>query len=168
MPESREGPRVPGEGARELALNVLLDFERRDAYLNLLLSSHLGSSGLYRRDRAFTTELVQGTMRMKGVLDWVLEKYSDRELDDLDTTLLWILRLSAYQMLFISVPDHAACDQGVRMARRHLGGGGAAYAVSYTHLRAHETRHDLVCRLLLEKKKTKKKKTTKKNRLKKK
>src|SRR5665648_620980 len=24
-------------------------------------------------------------------------------------------------------------------------------AVSYTHLRAHETRHDLVCRLLLEK-----------------
>src|SRR5665648_977010 len=34
-----------------------------------------------------------------------------------------------------------------------------AVAVSYTHLRAHETRHDLVCRLLLEKKK--KKHTTK-------
>src|SRR5450756_69388 len=30
--------------------------------------------------------------------------------------------------------------------------------VSYTHLRAHETRHDLVCRLLLEKKKKKKNK----------
>src|SRR5665648_626654 len=30
-------------------------------------------------------------------------------------------------------------------------------AVSYTHLRAHETRHDLVCRLLLEKKKKNKK-----------
>src|SRR5450756_2745053 len=28
-------------------------------------------------------------------------------------------------------------------------------SVSYTHLRAHETRHDLVCRLLLEKKKNK-------------
>src|SRR5450756_2788410 len=27
-------------------------------------------------------------------------------------------------------------------------------SVSYTHLRAHETRHDLVCRLLLEKKKS--------------
>src|SRR5450756_1841855 len=33
--------------------------------------------------------------------------------------------------------------------------------VSYTHLRAHETRHDLVCRLLLEKKKKKKIKTQK-------
>ena len=31
-----------------------------------------------------------------------------------------------------------------------------AKPVSYTHLRAHETRHDLVCRLLLEKKKKKK------------
>src|SRR5450756_3048400 len=35
-------------------------------------------------------------------------------------------------------------------------------AVSYTHLRAHETRHDLVCRLLLEKKKKKKTKQNKK------
>src|SRR5450756_3184939 len=29
---------------------------------------------------------------------------------------------------------------------------GADDVMSYTHLRAHETRHDLVCRLLLEKK----------------
>src|SRR5450759_4016671 len=28
-----------------------------------------------------------------------------------------------------------------------------SYPVSYTHLRAHETRHDIVCRLLLDKKK---------------
>ena len=35
---------------------------------------------------------------------------------------------------------------------------GIVTAVSYTHLRAHETRHDLVCRLLLEKKKNKKQK----------
>src|SRR5450756_2166341 len=39
-----------------------------------------------------------------------------------------------------------------------LGGG----TVSYTHLRAHETRHDLVCRLLLEKKKKKKNEDEKK------
>src|SRR5450759_4158159 len=38
---------------------------------------------------------------------------------------------------------------------------GTETPVSYTHLRAHETRHDLVCRLLLEKKKTKTGKTKK-------
>src|SRR5450759_5897468 len=37
-------------------------------------------------------------------------------------------------------------------ARGGLGGALAgSFPVSYTHLRAHETRHDLVCRLLLEK-----------------
>ena len=34
-----------------------------------------------------------------------------------------------------------------------IGGILIMMPVSYTHLRAHETRHDLVCRLLLEKKK---------------
>src|SRR5450756_929408 len=34
----------------------------------------------------------------------------------------------------------------------------ATQTVSYTHLRAHETRHEIVCRLLLEKKKKKKQK----------
>ena len=47
--------------------------------------------------------------------------------------------------------DSAVYETIVRMAQdfslRHM------LAVSYTHLRAHETRHDLVCRLLLEKKK---------------
>src|SRR5450756_3005959 len=42
---------------------------------------------------------------------------------------------------------HAAACRGVARSD----------AVSYTHLRAHETRHDLVCRLLLEKKKRKRK-----------
>src|SRR5659263_664935 len=46
----------------------------------------------------------------------------------------------------------------LEMASKH-----ATYIpVSYTHLRAHETRHDLVCRLLLEKKKKNKYKRKKK------
>src|SRR5450759_2617885 len=47
--------------------------------------------------------------------------------------------------------------QGVPIDARYEAWQGCPYdAVSYTHLRAHETRHDLVCRLLLEKKKKKK------------
>ena len=43
--------------------------------------------------------------------------------------------------------------QSLELAKRR---GGRAAPVSYTHLRAHETVLDLVCRLLLEKKKKKK------------
>src|SRR5665648_680254 len=42
---------------------------------------------------------------------------------------------------------------GWSAAHEHLTKWTRTGPVSYTHLRAHETRHDLVCRLLLEKKK---------------
>ena len=44
-------------------------------------------------------------------------------------------------------------DQAKKFAQLLVEGSDKKDAVSYTHLRAHETRHDLVCRLLLEKKK---------------
>src|SRR5450756_1844945 len=48
-------------------------------------------------------------------------------------------RMTVFQMAEVAVPE--------KLFR--------SMPVSYTHLRAHETRHDLVCRLLLEKKKKK-------------
>src|SRR5450756_2366988 len=44
-------------------------------------------------------------------------------------------------------------QRGQPQTHRGRDGWAGAVPVSYTHLRAHETRHDLVCRLLLEKKK---------------
>ena len=46
---------------------------------------------------------------------------------------------------------HTAVAQAELEAREYP---GAYHPVSYTHLRAHETVLDIVCRLLLEKKKT--------------
>src|SRR5450756_47630 len=43
-------------------------------------------------------------------------------------------------------PYQAHCIATTNALRQRMG----LDAVSYTHLRAHETRHDLVCRLLLE------------------
>src|SRR5450756_932630 len=43
-------------------------------------------------------------------------------------------------------------DEALRAAANWTSQAASWRAVSYTHLRAHETRHDLVCRLLLEKK----------------
>ena len=55
----------------------------------------------------------------------------------------------------VGAGDSAAPHDGARPADAPGGvPGGWAAAVSYTHLRAHETVLDLVCRLLLEKKKT--------------
>src|SRR5659263_752515 len=57
----------------------------------------------------------------------------------------WNRRLPPYFHMTVKAP------RGLTHAKRLY----SPEAVSYTHLRAHETRHDLVCRLLLEKKKIK-------------
>src|SRR5450756_702691 len=51
----------------------------------------------------------------------------------------------------LSIPLIDAVIAGKRKSGQIVGPRSALSAVSYTHLRAHETRHDLVCRLLLEK-----------------
>lgn len=118
---------LPGEAERFVALGVLSDYERRDAYLGPLLSSRLRSSNLDTRQKSFVTELVQGTVRMMGNLDWVIRNFSRRKLDSVDTGVLWILRLSAYQIMYTEVPDYAACDTGVRLARKEAGEGVVSY-----------------------------------------
>src|SRR5450756_1264978 len=52
--------------------------------------------------------------------------------------------------IWIPGPREDACPGMTRLNR--FDKAGRAKPVSYTHLRAHETRHDIVCRLLLEKK----------------
>src|SRR5450759_1111064 len=51
--------------------------------------------------------------------------------------------------LKFNVTDEADVDKGISLIEKSV--GSVDIPVSYTHLRAHETRHDLVCRLLLEK-----------------
>ena len=60
----------------------------------------------------------------------------------------------------VSVPNHLQDGDEFNMKVRKLISHGKL-SVSYTHLRAHETVLDLVCRLLLDKKNTNKKKNKK-------
>src|SRR5450756_2355068 len=61
-----------------------------------------------------------------------------------------------YRYIFVII------DEAERMGRaRDSRNSHGRWPVSYTHLRAHEPRHDLVCRLLLEKKNRRDKRTKK-------
>src|SRR5665648_393275 len=71
-------------------------------------------------------------------------------------TSQWYRQLARCSRSFAFVADLTVASLGGSLkTKQKLSGrlADAMSAVSYTHLRAHETRHDLVCRLLLEKKK---------------
>ena len=71
------------------------------------------------RDRAWTHELVYGTLRLRGRLDHHLSHHSSRPVHALDADTLDILRLGAYQLLEMDgVPDYAAVSASVDLAKR--------------------------------------------------
>ena len=110
MSQARPDPRA-------LALGVLAAVHGEGAYANLALPKALGTSGLEERDRAFATELVYGTLRREGELDVTIALAANRAIHTIDQPALNILRLGVYQILHLRVPDHAAVDQSVRLAR---------------------------------------------------
>jgi 16S rRNA (cytosine967-C5)-methyltransferase len=71
------------------------------------------------RDRGFVTELVYGSLRRQGELDTVIAHVAKRPTTDIDQEVLEVLRLGAYQLLFLRVPGHAAVDESVNFAKSH-------------------------------------------------
>ncbi len=84
------------------------------------------------RDQALLRELVLGTLRWLKRLDQVVVAVSGRTFEQIQPALLPVLRVAAYQLLFLDrVPAHAIVSEAVDEAQRrsHKGAGGFVNAV---------------------------------------
>jgi 16S rRNA (cytosine967-C5)-methyltransferase len=96
----------------------LRDIDEKGSYANLALARL--PEKLSARDRALATELVAGPTRMRRLLDYVLDRISSRPVADLKPAIRNILRLGAYQVLFLTrIPARAALHESVELARKH-------------------------------------------------
>jgi 16S rRNA (cytosine967-C5)-methyltransferase len=76
------------------------------------------------RDRHFTTEIVYGSLRWQGMLDYVLAAASSRPWQDVVPGARILLRMGLYQMWRMDrVPDHALVNDAVELAKIELGDG---------------------------------------------
>ncbi len=110
---------MSGDDARRLALEVLGRIERGGAYANLALRAALDRCDLDRRDRAFVTDLVYGTTRMRRACDHLIDRFLH---DDIQPEVRTVLRLGAYQLHWAGVPPHAAVSATVAVAPRRVQG----------------------------------------------
>jgi 16S rRNA (cytosine967-C5)-methyltransferase len=129
--DKRKAPRArprPGRAGRRrstgptesrlIATRVLERVQRTQAFADLALHHALARSGLAAPERALATELVYGTLRWRGRLDFLLSQVLDRRLDDLEPLVANTLRLGAYQIVFTDrIPSTAAVDQAVHCTR---------------------------------------------------
>lgn len=110
---------------REMALKVLYDIDKNEAYSNIALDEMLkearkNSVKMDSRDVGFISEIVYGTISWRLTIDEIIKKYSNIKMKKISPWILNILRMSAYQILFLDkVPKSAAVNEGVALAKRY-------------------------------------------------
>ncbi len=108
--------------ARELALQVLQSLETGKQRSDQMLHRTLQHSALNRIDRALSTGLVNGVLRYRLQLDFIISRFYHHDLDKAAPVMKNILRLGVYQILFLNkVPDWAAVNECVKLARKYKG-----------------------------------------------
>ena len=123
------GDRWPGRGSsarktagptapRMIAIRVVERVQRAGAYADLALHHALVQSRIPAADRALATELVYGTLRWRGRLDYLISQALDQDISKLEPLVTSALRVGAYQLFFSDrIPANAAVDEAVRCVR---------------------------------------------------
>ena len=76
------------------------------------------SPALPRPDQALLRELATGVLRWRGRLDYAIEQATGRPVRQLHPLVLDLLRLTAYQLLFLDrMPPSAAVNESVKLAK---------------------------------------------------
>ena len=124
---ARTATRVSGvTEARHVAAEICADLRRGEL---LDVSFDRQTVRLDPRDRRFARELVYGMLRRRSWLDALLDARVRGGLGRLDSDVHDLLRLGAYQLLYMrSVPAYAAIAQTVELAKRRHGVGPSRLA----------------------------------------
>ncbi|WP_317855753.1 16S rRNA (cytosine(967)-C(5))-methyltransferase RsmB [Chakrabartyella piscis] len=101
---------------REVAVDALLEILQEGAYNNMVLRKVLRQNGaMQQKDKALVTEMVNGTLRNLYYVDYVINQFSKTKTEKMKPLILAVMRLSVYQMMFMNIPDSAACNEGVKL-----------------------------------------------------
>ncbi len=99
--------------ARREALSLLLTAEEKSSFANLLLSRRaLDAAG---EEAPLLTALFYGTVERRLTLDYAIGVFAERDVETLTPHTRNLLRLGLYQLYFMKIPPHAACDQTVAL-----------------------------------------------------
>lgn len=108
------------DDARTVAWRIVRAVHEDGAWTGPTVDRALRASALDARDRSLASNLAFQTLRWQGTLDWALRQVVARPLAQVESGLLDLLRLGAWQLLYGRMPDHAAVSATVDVARAHL------------------------------------------------
>ena len=108
--------------ARTTALSLLVESDTSQEGIDILLDRALAQCSFDSRERSLTVELTYGVLRRRATIDWRLEPVLDKPLLRLPVAVRMVLRLGAYQVLFLDrIPQSAAVNESVNLAKAFTG-----------------------------------------------
>ncbi len=124
LPETEEDSsgQVFFRSVRAKAVKILSRFERSDSYLDKLMEHELADSELNSLDKSLLTELVNGVIRWKGKLDWVLTGFYFGDYQKNLNLVKNAMRVALYQIQFLDkIPLYAAVNEAVELVKKLQG-----------------------------------------------
>ncbi|MCE5265658.1 MAG: 16S rRNA (cytosine(967)-C(5))-methyltransferase RsmB [Deltaproteobacteria bacterium] len=108
------------KSSRETAVAILDRIDEKGEYAEPLLDAALSDGSTPNpHDRALLTELVYGTLRMRGRLDWIIARLYKGDAASLQLPVPNILRTGLYQLLYTDrIPAFAAVNEAVAIAKK--------------------------------------------------
>lgn len=104
--------------ARAAALRVLVSCRTNGSWADAALKAQISRDKLSAADAALCSRIVYGVLQNRMLLDHYIGAYCSQRPDHLQPPLLDILRIGAYQILFLDkVPDSAAVNESVELAK---------------------------------------------------
>ena len=104
--------------SRKAALRVLVNCRTNGAWADAALNVQIRRDGLSGADAALCSRIVYGVLQNQLLLDHYISAYCSQKPDHLQPPLLDILRIGAYQILFLDkIPDSAAVNESVELAK---------------------------------------------------
>ena len=112
--------------SRKAALRVLVNCRTNGAWADAALNAQIRRDGLSGPDAALCSRIVYGVLQNQLLLDHYIGAYCSQRPDHLQPPLLDILRVGAYQILFLDkIPDSAAVNESVELAKMFKRGQAA-------------------------------------------
>lgn len=104
--------------ARQAACRVLARCRKNAAWSEEAIRAEISRSGLNENDAALCSKISIGVLQNSSLLDYYINCYSNTPTGKLNPKVLDILRLSAYQILFLDkIPVFAAVNEGVKLCK---------------------------------------------------
>jgi len=107
------------KNTRETAFQVIYKVLEEGEHSHVVLRQTLSrEKDAEKRDRAFVTRLVEGTLERLLTIDYILNQVSKTPVKKMKPVIRTVLRMSVYQLLYMdSVPDSAVCNEAVKLVK---------------------------------------------------